>query len=250
MTWLLLVGLLIQSPFQLDSETAEVQKWKAFLEGERAAQTRDALMRSVHYVPRFKRIFRDTGVPDNLVWIALIESSFRQKPTSPTMAQGMYQFKAETARAFGLRVDARVDERNDPNKAATVAAKYLAYLYEKFQDWDLVLAAYNLGEGDLRRTMEAREVNTWEAVQPFVREETQTFVGKIKAAALIGNAFLDSKPDHRLDRQRTHIVRRGETLFSISRQYNVDLETLRQANQIQDNLIKIDQILVIPESVQ
>lgn len=243
----LLVLLLFQSSFSLDPESAEVQKWMTFLQEERASQTRDALMRSLHFVPRFKRIFRDEGVPENLVWTAFIESSFRSTPTSPTQAQGMYQFKEDTARAFGLRVDEQIDERDDPVKSATVAAQYMKYLYDKFGDWELVLAAYNLGEGDLRRTMERLDFSTWPQVKPHVREETRNFVGKIKAAALIGNAFLDGKSAHKMDRQLTHVVRKGETLYRISRLYGVTVEELRDHNGLSSNNIRIDQILVIPE---
>lgn len=246
-TWLLLITLL-QATFSLDPQDAEVQRWVSFLKGERFLQTRDGLMRSTHYVPRFKKIFRDADVPEDLVWIALIESSFRYTPTSPTQAQGMFQFKEDTARAFGLRVDAQLDERDDANKAAMIAAQYLRYLYEKFLDWELVVAAYNLGEGDLRRTMAARNVTDWPGVRPFVREETQNFVEKVKAAALVGNAFMDSGERFELERQLTHVVRKGETLYSISRQYGVSIETLQLLNELKDNTIKIGQILLVPNS--
>jgi len=244
MSMLLLPFLLGTGGFALEPESPETRRWITFLRVERAAQTAAALNNARIYVPGFKRVFARHGVPEDLVWLALIESSFRYDPTSPTRAQGMFQFKKETARAFGLRVDRRVDERNEPQKAVRAAARYLVYLHEKFRDWDLVLAAYNLGEGDLRRTMQRHGAKSWEAVYPFVREETQNYVGKVKAAAVIGNAHLaETRSDASL---KTYRVQKGDTLFGISKRHGLTPEQLRAANGLVGNTIYPGQILLIP----
>lgn len=234
-----------EGAFPLHEQRAETQKWLSFLLIEREDQTREALARAEHFVPMLRPVFRNEGVPEDLIWLALIESSFRNDAESPTGAVGMFQFKQETANAFGLVVRGRTDQRLQPIQAARAAARYLRYLREKFASWDLVLAAYNLGEGDLRRTMLARDSETWEDVRPFVREETQNYVEKIRAAAIIGNRHLAEKgPTPAI----LHTVAKGDTLFGIARTYNVSLEALRNLNGLNGNHISPGQRLTIPHT--
>ncbi len=240
------VLLLMAGVFDLAPHSAETQRWVNFLEVERAQQTSDALARAVIWVPRLKPYFHQEGVPEDLVWLALIETSFRPDPTSPTGAQGMFQFKAETARLFGLTVVGGVDERNDPHKAARAAARYLNYLHNKFQDWDLVLAAYNLGEGDLFRAMKRRKVSTWKAIQPHVRKETRHYVAKVKAAAVIGNRHLNQAVRPQESLTGTYRVQKGDTLYSIARHYQLTAKELKHYNGLHSNLITPGQILRIP----
>ena len=246
--WYLLLCLLAPSSdlprFQLEPESAETRRWISFLRGERASQTRIALSNARFYVQDFKAIFREEGVPVDLVWVAFIETSFRPDPTSPTGAQGMYQFKAETARAFGLKVNRRVDERNIPNKAARAAARYLRYLQAKFTTWELTLAAYNLGEGDLHRTMKRHGHTTWLEVKPLVRRQTQEYVGKVKAAAVIGNAYLAEYGS--LETFQGYRVLKGDSLLSIARKFGVTLAQLKELNGLYEDHIYPGQYLAIP----
>ncbi|CAM2009434.1 transglycosylase SLT domain-containing protein [Acanthopleuribacter pedis] len=231
--------------FPLHRERAETLKWQDFLLVERRDQTRDALDRAEYFVPLIRPLFRAEGVPEDLVWLALIESSFRNHVESPTGAVGMFQFKRETATAFGLVVRGRTDQRLEPIKAGAAAARYLRYLRGKFASWDLVLAAYNLGEGDLRRTMAARNSLTWEEVRPFVREETQNYVEKIRAAAIIGNRHLGNlNPQTPL----RHTVLKGDTLYSIARTYGVPVDELRALNGLVGNHISPGQALTVPKA--
>ncbi len=243
-----MIWAVLASGFNLEADSTETRRWVGFLEFERAAQTRDALVNATRYAPRFREIFREQGVPEDLLWLALIESSFMPSRTSPTGAQGMFQFKKDTARAFGLAVTRARDERDMPFLAARAAARYLAYLRGKFASWELVLAAYNLGEGDLRRAMAAREAETWLQIKPYLREETRHYVGKVKAAAVIGNRFIDSLPPKLLAEKapRVHRVRKGDTLYAIARAYGVPLAELKRANGLSGNLIHLDQELLVP----
>jgi len=243
--WQLLVLLIAVDPFDLQPGSPEIRRWHDFLVFERADQTRMALTNARHYVRRFRQIFLEEGLPEDLVWIALIESSFRAVATSPTGAQGMYQFKSPTARAFGLAVTQNVDERNEPLLAARAAARYLVYLRQRFKSWDLVLAAYNLGEGDLRRAMKRHHATTWEEVKPHVRPATRDYVGKVKAAALIGNAYMatwteDTEP-------LTHyMVKKGDTLYTIARGLDIEVDSIVEANELINHRIFPGQLLVIP----
>ena len=240
------MNLLVFDPFHTEPRSRETQKWIAFLKGERADQTRYALANATPYVVPFRRIFKQEGVPENLFWLALIESSFRVDATSPTGAQGMFQFKTPTARAFGLKVSGRVDERNQPLLAARAAARYLAYLRAKFSSWELVLAAYHWGEGDLRRLMESSGARHWRRVKRLVPPGTRDYVGKIKAASIVGerhfaNLQVDAQPGF-------YQVKKGDSLYGIARTQGVDLKALMKANGLTSEKIVPGQMLKLPGS--
>jgi membrane-bound lytic murein transglycosylase D len=145
------------------------------------------LSRSGRYVPMIQRIFAEQGLPQDLAWIAFIESSFRPQARSPRSAQGIWQFMPRTGRQYGLKSNGVVDERSDPEKATRSAARYLSYLHEIFGDWYLVMAAYNAGEGKILRAMErtgARDF--WQlAATSAIRRQTKTYVPAYLASVLI-----------------------------------------------------------------
>ncbi|MFH0810304.1 MAG: LysM peptidoglycan-binding domain-containing protein [Pseudomonadota bacterium] len=145
------------------------------------------LSRSTMYLPQMKEVFRQQGLPEDLVYLALIESGFNPRAVSRSGAVGPWQFIRVTGHRYGLRQDQWVDERRDPEKATYAAAAYLAGLYKEFGSWYLAAAAYNCGEGRLRRAI--RQVNTddyWQICdQQALSRETQDYVPKMIAAILI-----------------------------------------------------------------
>ncbi|HKD18666.1 MAG TPA: LysM peptidoglycan-binding domain-containing protein [Thermoanaerobaculia bacterium] len=145
------------------------------------------LSRSGRYVPMIERVFAEEGLPQDLAWIAFIESSFLPHARSPRSAQGIWQFMPRTGRQYGLKSNGIVDERSDPEKATRAAARYLSYLHELFGDWYLVMAAYNAGEGKILKAMErtgARDF--WQlAATSSIRRQTQTYVPAFLASVLI-----------------------------------------------------------------
>jgi membrane-bound lytic murein transglycosylase D len=145
------------------------------------------LSRSGRYVPMIQRVFAQEGLPQDLAWIAFIESSFLPHARSPRSAQGIWQFMPRTGRQYGLKSNGIVDERSDPEKATRAAAQYLSYLHELFGDWYLVMAAYNAGEGKILKAMErtgARDF--WQlAATSSIRRQTQTYVPAFLASVLI-----------------------------------------------------------------
>ena len=134
------------------------------------------------------------GMPQDLIYLAMIESGFNPKAKSPAQASGIWQFIGETGRRYGLTVTRKVDERNDPAKATDAALSYLADLHERFGSWYLAAAAYNTGENRVGRIM--REVTGSERgtdadyyrIANRLPQETRDYVPKLIAAARIAKA--------------------------------------------------------------
>jgi membrane-bound lytic murein transglycosylase D len=135
------------------------------------------------YVKKLKPVFAAQGLPEGLVWLAEVESGWHPRAKSPVGAAGLYQLMPTTARSLGLSTRLR-DERLDPEKSGRAAARYLKYLYSRFKDWALALAAYNLGEGRLRAIMKRHQAKTFAAVSTHLPAETQMYVPKFEAILL------------------------------------------------------------------
>lgn len=137
--------------------------------------------------PLIEPILVESGLPKDLIYLAMIESGFSPKATSWAGAVGPWQFIPGTGKRYGLDQDWWHDERRDPVKSTIAAAKYLGRLYEEFEDWQLAAAAYNAGEGRIRWGI--RKYNTrdyWElARRRAIRRETVDYVPKMMAAAII-----------------------------------------------------------------
>lgn len=124
------------------------------------------------------------GMPQDLIYLAMIESGFNSRATSPAAATGIWQFIPSTGRRYGLRVDRFVDERRDPWKATDAALDFLSALYLRFGDWRLAMAAYNCGEGCVDRAIRrAGHNNYWQLPIP---NETRNYVPRVFAAAILG----------------------------------------------------------------
>jgi membrane-bound lytic murein transglycosylase D len=144
--------------------------------------------RSGRYLAMAREVFRSRGLPEDLVFTAMIESGFKPDAVSRVGAKGMWQFMAGTARRYGLRVDRWVDERLDPEKSTAAAAAYLRDLYEMFGSWSLAQAAYNAGEVKVARAIQKTgSRDFWTLAQSrHLKRETKDFVPQIQAATVIG----------------------------------------------------------------
>lgn len=174
-------------PFTLHDRGGHIDRALAFYTNSGRAWMQRGLLRSTSYLPMIKKIFVRHGVPAELACIAFVESGFDNKATSAVWAHGMWQFMPETARAFGLRVDWTVDERQDFWRASEAAAKYLAGLYLQFGDWLLAAAAYNAGQNYLKGRLDATgSTSFWELLEKdALYEETSHYVPRLLAAMLI-----------------------------------------------------------------
>jgi membrane-bound lytic murein transglycosylase D len=131
-------------------------------------------------VPQLKKIFAEERVPAELVWVAEVESGFDRCARSPAGAVGIFQLMPVTAKSLGLSLWP-FDQRKQVESSARAAARYLRYLHSKFGDWRLALAAYNYGEGNLRRQLQRHKANTFPAISPSLPAETQMYVPKVEA---------------------------------------------------------------------
>lgn len=145
------------------------------------------LKRSSRYVPIMRQILREHGLPEDLVYLAMIESGFNPTARSYRQAVGPWQFIYGTGKKYGLRIDEWVDERRDPIKSTIAAARYLKDLYDQFRCWHLAAAGYNAGEGAISRAISQYQTEDyWELIKyPGLKDETRDYVPKMIAAALI-----------------------------------------------------------------
>lgn len=146
------------------------------------------LTRSARYIPMMKEILRKEGLPEDLVYVAMIESGFTLHARSVANAVGPWQFMSATGRRYSLRIDQWIDERKDPVKATVAAALYLKELYGIFDgDWYLAAAGYNAGENKIIKAIGKYNTNDfWELTKgSYLKRETKEYVPKLLAAAII-----------------------------------------------------------------
>jgi membrane-bound lytic murein transglycosylase D len=145
------------------------------------------LARSEKYIPFMRNVLKENGLPEDLVYMALIESGFNPYAYSRSKASGPWQFIYLTGKRYGLKVNGWVDERRDPEKSTVAAAKYLKDLYDMFECWYLAAAGYNAGEYKIARAMKRyRTEDFWELTKyQFLKQETKDYVPQMIAAALI-----------------------------------------------------------------
>jgi membrane-bound lytic murein transglycosylase D len=168
----------------------QVQGWiQYFQHGGRKVFT-NWLRRSQKYLPHIRRVLREEGVPEDLAYMAMIESGFVAHATSPANAVGPWQFITETGNRYGLQTSWWLDERRDFEKSTRAAAKYLRYLYSIFRSWNLVAAGYNTGENRIIRLMEKHNTTSFWQISRFggISKETQNYVPKLIATMPIAKA--------------------------------------------------------------
>ena len=195
-----------------------------------------ALGRSQAYEDMMKKILREKNLPEELFYLALIESGFNPHAFSRAKASGIWQFVTKTAKRFGLKVDKWIDERRDPEKSTYAAAAYLKSLYGMFNNWDLATAGYNAGEGKVLKAMKrANSQDFWEISQHRdLRKETKEYVPMFLAAVTIasepqryGFSNIDYHPPLLYEKV---MVPPGTRLDLIARAAETDLSEIKALN--------------------
>ena len=171
-------------------EHPKVLSYVEVMQGRMRDYIQESLARGAKYMPMIQKVFRAEGLPLDLAYIPIIESSFKTNALSKASAKGPWQFMKPTAREHGLKTDWFIDERSDPEKATVAAAKYLKTLSKMFDgDWNLVLAAYNGGPGRVSRAIKRSGVEDfWKlsSTSKYLPRETREYVPLIMAAMIIG----------------------------------------------------------------
>ena len=280
------------------------------------------LDRSARYIPAMRSIFREKNLPEDLVYVAMIESGFNPYAVSWARAVGPWQFMPHTGKLYGLRIDWWVDERKDPIKSTYAAAEHLKDLHNLFGSWPLALASYNAGAGKVQRALlRTQSEDFWDLkASRYIRRETKNYIPKYMAATIIaknpeaygfslspvepyafdeviitestdlrliaecagttyetvkelnpelkrwvtppdatryalrlpvgtGGRFLENYrgiPMERKIRWERHLVKNGETLATIAKQYGTTPETIRDVNGLRRDRITPGKHLLVP----
>lgn len=144
--------------------------------------------RSGKYSASIRRILAENHLPEDILWLSLVESGFDPTIFSPVGAAGLWQFMPDGARIYGLAVDRWIDERLDPERSTLAAARYLSDLFKRFGTWELAFAAYNMGYGGLLASIRKYNTNDfWELsrLEAGMPLETALYVPKIVAMAIV-----------------------------------------------------------------
>lgn len=183
------------------------------------------------YEPLFEAKLREYGLPTDLKYLAIVESNLNPQAGSWAGASGLWQFMPATGKAYGLAKNSHINLFYDPYSATDAAAKYLKNLYKMFGDWNLVLSAYNSGEGRVLGAIKKAGTKNYWAVRNHLPAETRAYAPSFHAVRYIGrayNLYYKSKPH--LKYNYTNIkeisVKEATTFKSIALQYGMNLETL------------------------
>ena len=156
-----------------------------YYQGRGRGTMQTGLRRSGQYMALARKIFREEGVPEDLTWLGQVESAWRPTARSEAAASGLWQFIPGTGARFSLRQTAYVDERNSFEKATRASAQYLKWLHNRFGNWELAMAAYNTGEGNIDRAISRAGVSDFWSIYPYIAQETRNYVPNILAVILI-----------------------------------------------------------------
>lgn len=173
------------SPFHLDCNPVTLSTIKFFVQ-KRRGFARVVLGRSKLYFDLFEEKLAEHNMPIELKYLAVIESGLRPQVKSRAGALGLWQFMYRTGKMYGLDENSYIDERMDPEKSTDAACRYLKKLYSMYNDWNLALAAYNAGPGNVNKAIRrsGNKRSYWE-VRPFLPRETQQYVPNFIAAAYL-----------------------------------------------------------------
>ena len=195
----------------------------------------------IMYFPIFEAYLDKYQLPDELKYLAVVESALVPKAKSSAGARGLWQFMPPTGEYFGLTINEHIDERCDPHAATEAAMKYLARLYERFNDWELAIAAYNSGGGRVSRAMKrARSTNFWQ-VKSYLPRETANYVPAFIAATYLMKYYEahDLQPRYpSLDAQLTDRIRvlSRLTFYEIAQVTELPLNLIEQLNPAYEKL--------------
>lgn len=191
--------------------------------------------RSILYFPMFDEQLKRHNLPKELKYLPVVESALNPKAVSPAGAGGLWQFMPGTGRLEGLQANKYIDERFDPIKSTEAAMKHLTRLYEMFGDWELVLAAYNSGSGNVTRAIKRGRSQDFWRIQKYLPRETRNYVPAFMAATYLCEHFMlhgiePAAPE--MDMQLTESIKvyNGFSFFELATLTGLSVETLESLN--------------------
>lgn len=165
-----------------------IQQYINYYRGRGRTTMEVGLYRSGMFMTMARRIFREEGIPENVAWLGQVESAWKPVAMSHMAASGLWQFIPGTGARYGLRRTAHVDERNSLEEATRASARYLKFLYNRYGNWELAMAGYNCGEGNVDRAIRRAGVANFWAAYPYLPKETRNYVPNILATILVANS--------------------------------------------------------------
>lgn len=165
-----------KSPFNIQYNQGLENIIKSFLKNRKKSFER-LMSISEYYFPMFEETFAKQNIPLEIKYLAIVESALNPKAVSKMGATGLWQFMYHTGKQYNLKIDSYIDERSDPLKATAAAAQYMSNMFAIFGDWELVLASYNSGPGNVSKAIRRSggQQNFW-SIKNNLPKETQGYV--------------------------------------------------------------------------
>jgi membrane-bound lytic murein transglycosylase D len=224
-----------KSPFNIEYNVGLENVIKSFLKNRKKAFER-LMGISQFYFPIFEEALAAQNIPLEIKYLAVVESALNPRAVSRVGATGLWQFMYQTGKQYDLKIDTYVDERSDPLKASKAATQYMKNMYSIFGDWDLVLASYNTGPGNVAKAIRRSggKQNYWN-IRPYLHKETQGYLPAFLATMYIFEYHKEHGivPNRAVANQfatDTVLVKRALTFKQISALLDVSIAELQFLN--------------------
>lgn len=224
-----------KSPFNIEYNPGLENLIKSFLKNRKKSFER-LMAISEYYFPMFEEALARQNVPLEIKYLAIVESALNPKAVSRVGATGLWQFMYQTGKQYNLTIDSYVDERSDPLKSSEAAAQYMSNMYKIFGDWDLVLASYNSGPGNVAKAIRRSggRQNYWN-IRKYLPQETQGYVPAFLATMYIYEYHKEHgiKPERALVKHfetDTVMVRRELSFKQLSDLLDIPVAQLQMLN--------------------
>ncbi len=224
-----------RTPFNIEYNSSLESVIKGYLKRRRESLSK-LMSLSDYYFPLFEENLDKEDIPLEVKYLAIVESALKPRARSRVGATGLWQFMFATGKEYGLNVSSYVDERSDPIKSTEAASKYLARLYGIFGDWDLALAAYNSGPGNVSKAIRRSGgyENYWN-IRPFLPRETAGYLPAFLATMYIfefaeEHGFKKARPNYHYVETDTIHVKKMISLDQVSELLEVPIEELQFLN--------------------
>jgi hypothetical protein len=212
-----------------------IQQFINYYRGRGKKTMETGLYRSGMFMRMARRIFREEGIPENVAWLGQVESAWKPTAQSRAAAAGLWQFIPSTGARFGLLQNRYLDERNSFEKATRASARYLKFLANRYNgNWELAMAAYNSGEGNVDRAVRRAGVVSFWVAYPYLPQETRNYVPNILATIMIANnpnayGFGDVRPAPPLAYDLVRVPA-ATNLFLVAQASGTTIEYIRYLN--------------------